>query len=104
MSRYVADRAGILAISKFPVIWLFAARNDPFLWLTGWSFAAYNRFHRWVARVATAEALVHAVSYSVNGGLTDTYVTEWAEQYWYMGVIVSRTYSPIVTFTWANCR
>lgn len=62
------------------MIWVFAARNDPFLWLTGWSFATYNRFHRWVARIATVQAVIHSIGYSVALYYTGSgaYAAEWS--------------------------
>ena len=35
------------------------------MWLTGWSFSTFNVFHRWVARVATIEAIVHSIGYTM---------------------------------------
>ncbi|UKZ69675.1 uncharacterized protein TrAtP1_010678 [Trichoderma atroviride] len=71
--RYVADRTGIISFANFPFIWLFGMRNNLALWLTGWDFGTYNNFHRWVARISTAEAIIHSVLYTVlifmNGGL-----------------------------------
>ena len=40
-------------------------RNNLLLWLTGWDFGTYNNFHRWVARVATLQAVVHSIGYTV---------------------------------------
>nr|POE47010.1 putative ferric reductase transmembrane component [Quercus suber] len=73
------------------MVWVFAARNDPFLWLTGWSFTTYNRFHRWIARIATAQAVAHSIGYSVSSYYTGNgdYALEWAEQYWYCGNIAT---------------
>ncbi|GES66786.1 FRE family ferric-chelate reductase [Aspergillus terreus] len=53
--RYVADRTGILSFANFPLIWLFAGRNNVFLWATGWSFATFNIFHRHIAWIATIQ-------------------------------------------------
>ena len=39
LTRFISDRAGILSIANVPILWLFATRNDPLLWVTGWSFA-----------------------------------------------------------------
>lgn len=61
---YVSDRTGILAVANLPILWLFAGRNDVFLWLTGWNFGTFNMFHRWVARVSTVEAIVHSIAYT----------------------------------------
>lgn len=65
MWRYVADRTGIISTANFILIWAFGIRNNTLMWLTGWDFATYNNFHRWVARVATVEAIVHSVAYTV---------------------------------------
>ena len=63
--RYVSDRTGIISFANFPLIWLFGMRNNLLLWLTGWDFGTYNNFHRWVARVATVQAIIHSVGYTV---------------------------------------
>lgn len=63
--RYVSDRTGIVSFANFPFIWLFGMRNNVAMWLTGWDFGTYNNFHRWCARVATLEAVVHSILYTV---------------------------------------
>jgi hypothetical protein len=63
--RYVADRTGIIATANLILVWLLAIRNNVLMWLTGWDFATYNNFHRWVARIATVEAIVHSVAYTI---------------------------------------
>lgn len=65
MWRYVADRTGIISTANLALIWAFGIRNNTLLWVTGWDFATYNNFHRWVARVATVQAVVHSVAYTV---------------------------------------
>lgn len=62
---YLTDRAGDLAVANMPIVWLFAGRNDVFLWLTGWDFGAFNMFHRYVARVLTVQVIIHSVGYTV---------------------------------------
>lgn len=63
--RYVADRTGILSFANLPLLWIFAGRNNIFLWATGWSFTTFNIFHRHVAVVATVQAVVHTLLYGV---------------------------------------
>lgn len=63
--RYVSDRTGIISFANFPVIWLFGMRNNLLMWLTGWDFGTYNNFHRWVARIATVQAVVHSIGYTI---------------------------------------
>lgn len=45
-------------------------RNNVLVWLTGWNFNTYNQFHRWVARIATVEAIIHSVGYTVMAFIT----------------------------------
>lgn len=94
LSRYIGLRAGIMAISQLPVVWIFATRNDPLLWVTGWSLATYNRFHRWVARQCMLLAVVHAICFSIytwksGMGLIDYYSSSWTMTYFYCGAMVS---------------
>lgn len=63
--RYVSDRTGVLSMSNLPLIWAFSVRNNLLIWATGWSFSTFNTFHRWVARIATIEAIVHSFGYTV---------------------------------------
>ncbi|EAW22133.1 ferric reductase family protein [Aspergillus fischeri NRRL 181] len=63
--RYVADRTGILSFANIPLLWLFAGRNNIFLWATGWSYSTFNIFHRHVAWIATLQAVVHTILYIV---------------------------------------
>lgn len=92
LSRYIGDRVGLLAIAQLPLAWIFATRNDPLLWITGWSYATYSRFHRWVARICMFDVIIHSVSYSIytwkaGEGL---YAASWLEEYFYCGAIVSQ--------------
>ncbi|PYI23140.1 putative plasma membrane ferric-chelate reductase [Aspergillus violaceofuscus CBS 115571] len=61
--RYAADRTGIMSFANIPLLWLFAGRNNIFIWATGWSFATFNLFHRHVAWIATTQAVAHTFLY-----------------------------------------
>ncbi|KAG9231306.1 ferric reductase like transmembrane component [Amylocarpus encephaloides] len=65
LCRYIADRTGVVSTANLALIWAFGIRNNTLMWLTGWDFATYNNFHRWVARVATVEAILHSVAYTI---------------------------------------
>ncbi|KIX92196.1 uncharacterized protein Z520_12077 [Fonsecaea multimorphosa CBS 102226] len=97
--RYISDRAGILCYAMLPWLWMFSGRNNIFLWLTGWSFATFNIFHRHIARCATVLAIVHSVGWSVLEGGFDYYSESWKEQYWYMGGMATVAMSLIVLFS-----
>ncbi|KAF4455958.1 hypothetical protein F53441_1825 [Fusarium austroafricanum] len=49
-------------------------RNNVVIWLTGWDFKTYSNFHRWVGRIATLQAVVHSIGYTIiilqRGGWT----------------------------------
>lgn len=63
--RYVADRTGILSFANLPLLWVFAGRNNVFIWATGWNFATFNLFHRHVAWIATLQAVAHTIAYLI---------------------------------------
>ncbi|KAI1923069.1 hypothetical protein LOZ52_001223 [Ophidiomyces ophidiicola] len=85
--RYLSDRTGIMAYANLVVLWLFGGRNNPFLWATGWSFGTFNLFHRAIARVATIQAIIHSVGYTVLTLNTNTYSVYWPSAWWYMGAV-----------------
>ncbi|OAT14257.1 FRE family ferric-chelate reductase [Blastomyces gilchristii SLH14081] len=98
--RYVSDRTGIMSYANLCLLWLFGSRNNPFLWATGWSFATFNLFHRAIARVATIQAIVHSIGYTVltlqaNG----SYFLYWPNPWWYMGVVGTVCMSLLLVFS-----
>ncbi|OAP60926.1 hypothetical protein AYL99_05928 [Fonsecaea erecta] len=104
--RYISDRTGILCYAMLPWLWMFSGRNNIFLWLTGWSFATFNIFHRHIARCATVLAIVHSVGWSVLEGTFGYFAESWTEQYWYMGGLATIAMSLIVLFSfmWFRVR
>jgi hypothetical protein len=65
LTRYVADRSGILAFSQIPLLIAFAGRNNILIWLTGWSYQTFNVWHKWVARMCFIYTFIHSVAYTV---------------------------------------
>ncbi|KAF2095576.1 ferric-chelate reductase [Rhizodiscina lignyota] len=97
--RYIADRTGIISYACLPWLWLFAGRNNIFLWLTGWSFATFNMFHRHIARWATICAIVHSINWSVLEGEFGYFGESWTENYWYMGGMATIAMSLLALFS-----
>ncbi|BEJ13004.1 hypothetical protein CspHIS471_0301780 [Cutaneotrichosporon sp. HIS471] len=85
--RYVADRTGVMSFYNLPLLFLLAGRNDVLLWLTGWSYASCTLWHRWVARVATLQAIVHSVAYTWLE--KDKLVERLAGDPWRTGVVAT---------------
>lgn len=92
----LADRFGVLALANFPLIFLFAGRNNVLLYLTNWSHTTFLILHRWVAYIATAEAIIHSVIYlwtAVSEGKHSIWVKVPA---WYTGVVATCALSLLV--------
>lgn len=79
--RYISDRTGIICYATLPWLWLFSGRNNIFLWLTGWSFATFNIFHRHVARLATLLAIVHSIGWTAIEGNCTNYLIIVADSF-----------------------
>ncbi|KAF2760469.1 hypothetical protein EJ05DRAFT_285911 [Pseudovirgaria hyperparasitica] len=100
--RYFADRTGYLSYANLSIFFAFGIRNNILIWLTGWEYPVFNRFHRWVARVSTLEAVLHSIGYTAFsftfGGYAD-YSASFKQEYWYTGVIATTAMSLVLVFS-----
>ncbi|KAF5637720.1 ferric-chelate reductase [Fusarium sp. NRRL 52700] len=90
--RHVSDRTGILSFANFPLIWLFGMRNNAVIWLTGWDFKTYNNFHRWVGRIATLQAVIHSIGYTIiilQRGGWKYFCQIWTFTFWWTGELAT---------------
>ncbi|EON67816.1 hypothetical protein W97_07071 [Coniosporium apollinis CBS 100218] len=55
-----ADRAGLMFVANLPILYLFAAKNQPIKLLTGYSYESLNIFHRRLGEVMCVLALLHS--------------------------------------------
>ncbi|ELR05479.1 hypothetical protein VC83_07147 [Pseudogymnoascus destructans] len=99
LQRYIADRTGTIAYANLPVLWMFSGRNNVFLWATGWSFSTFNIFHRHIARIATIQAIVHSVAYSILQANSGSLKKSWTKEYWFMGGMATVTMSLLLAFS-----
>lgn len=65
MCEYVGNRTGTLSLVNMSISILFAGRNNLLIALTGWSQTTFLTLHRWTARVATVQAVVHSIAYTL---------------------------------------
>lgn len=86
LSRYIGDRTGIISFAHFPIVFLFAGRNNFLLWCTGWSFDTFNTYHRWVSRMMILHAFIHSVAWSVYCTIDGSYKSMFTSHYWNYGV------------------
>lgn len=82
--RFVADRTGIMAFGKIPLIVLFAGRNNFLLWVTGWSYTTFLHFHKMLAYWMFLDAMIHGVAYTIIE--LGYYVQSLKETYFACGV------------------
>ncbi|TFB00153.1 Ferric reductase transmembrane component 3 [Trichoderma ghanense] len=105
--RYIADRAGVMAYSNLPLIWMFSGRNNIFIWLTGWQFSTFNLFHRHIARIATLQAIMHSIGYTAfyyTAGYGEELRTDFHQPWLYLGVAATISMSVIVFFSFSWFR
>lgn len=63
--RYIADRSGILSFAHFPLLVLFAGRNNLLISISGLSYSTFMIFHKWTARIMFLNAAIHSIAYSL---------------------------------------
>jgi hypothetical protein len=101
LTRYLADRSGILAFSQIPLLIAFAGRNNILIWLTGWSFTTFNVWHKWVARICLLHTFIHSVAYTVyafqEGGAAEL-AEYYMDTYLRWGAVVCHTYDVVNLF------
>lgn len=85
-----ANRCAILLISNLPIVWMFAGRNNIFIWATGWNFQTFNIFHRHIARVIILLAIGHSAVYTHSALRMGIYKSDFKEGWFAWGVAVSR--------------
>jgi predicted ferric reductase len=105
--RYVSDRTGIISLVNFPLVWLFGMRNDVLMWMTGWGFGTYNAFHRWVARVATVQAVVHSLGYTLmilESGGWSYFFKYWTKHYFWNGELATIAMCALLIFSLYGLR
>lgn len=54
-----ADRAGLVFVANLPLLYVFAAKNQPIKWLTGYSYEGLNIFHRRLGEMMCFCAFLH---------------------------------------------
>ena len=93
MAAYVANRTGVLSFANMALAILFSTRNNPLMYLSGWSQTTFLACHRWAARVAIVQAVVHSIVYTADYCYYqddgNAYSAEAAQPYFWWGIIAT---------------
>jgi hypothetical protein len=87
MCMLVSNRLGLLSFANLPLVFLYAGRNNILLWITNWSHSTFLLLHRWIAAIATLQAILHSLIYLYVYVKNGTHSSESKLPYWYWGVI-----------------
>lgn len=86
--HYLANRTGIIAFAHIPLLVLFACRNNPLIYLTGWPYNTFMIYHRWCARFMGIHAVIHSVAMYWTSFNEHVVVFKWREVHnWQAGNI-----------------
>ncbi|KAI5478182.1 hypothetical protein MNV49_005349 [Pseudohyphozyma bogoriensis] len=90
LTRFMADRSGLLAFALTPLSVVLASRNSPISYFTGATFATLQIYHRWIARTTVFHAVAHAFGYTVvvwSRGGSRKFLRMFNSKYWNWGCI-----------------
>ncbi|PVH86441.1 hypothetical protein DL98DRAFT_481154 [Cadophora sp. DSE1049] len=85
----VGNRAGSMAMGNVAVLFLFAARNNPLLYITDWSYGTYLLLHRWLGYWAIVQTIIHSFMLMAYYMAKDMYKAEFARNYWSWGIVAT---------------
>ncbi|KAK0121720.1 hypothetical protein ONS95_010006 [Cadophora gregata] len=85
----VGNRAGSMAMGNVAVLFLFAARNSPLLYITDWSYGTYLLLHRWLGYWAIIQTIIHSFMLMAYYMAKDMYKAEFARDYWTWGIVAT---------------
>lgn len=97
---YISNRTGVLSYANLGLAIVFSGRNNILVALTGWSQTTFLTIHRWVSRVATVQAIVHSIIYTLTyfwSGGAAAYYAEAAKAYYWWGIIATVALSIAIT-------
>lgn len=92
IAYYFSNRSGVLSFANIALSVLFAGRNNPLMYIGDFSQTSSLAFHRWTARIATVQAIVHSILFTFTYFWTGGYVaysTEAAKAYYWWGIMAT---------------
>ncbi|KAI8958760.1 ferric reductase like transmembrane component-domain-containing protein [Daldinia sp. FL1419] len=85
----LANQLGVLSFANFALLVLYSSRNNLLLWSTNWQHSAFILLHRWVARIAVLQAILHSLVFLYDWIQEDRLMTGQVLPYWWWGCIAT---------------
>lgn len=104
VARFVADRSGVLSFAHFPLIVLFAGRNNFLQLISGLPHSSFIFFHKWVGRMMFLDAVIHSAAYTKYTILYKTYERLHKRAYWKFGIAATLLSAGMVITSFAVFR
>lgn len=76
---YLGNRTGIISFTQLPLVIVFAARNNVFIKLTGWSYSTMQVYHRWIARIMMIHVVIHFICFTILAVRGHTLAFKWRD-------------------------
>jgi len=95
----LANRLGILSFANFALLVLYSSRNNLLLWLTNWQHSTFVLLHRWVARIAVLQAILHSLVFLRDWIVQNRLATDQVLPYWWWGCIGTIAASLLLPFS-----
>ncbi|ODQ77004.1 hypothetical protein BABINDRAFT_163903 [Babjeviella inositovora NRRL Y-12698] len=91
IGRLVADRSGVLALFTYPLLILFAGRNNFLIYITRWNFSRFNIYHRNLSRMFFVMSTVHGIAITISafGISPDKYAGRMKKPYVIWGTVAT---------------
>ncbi|ODV63476.1 ferric reductase family protein ASCRUDRAFT_83429 [Ascoidea rubescens DSM 1968] len=86
VTRFLADRAGILAFAHLPLLILLAGRNNLTILLTGLPYKSLIMYHKWTSRMMFLNSTFHGILYSLIEIKKGSYLKSFKTDYFFWGV------------------
>ncbi|RCK55869.1 Ferric/cupric reductase transmembrane component 1 [Candida viswanathii] len=87
LGHFIADRTGITVCYLIPLLILFGGRNNFMQWLTGWDFATFLMYHRWISRISVLLVIVHSIAFTVSDKASGRYNTRMKSNFMIWGTV-----------------
>ncbi|CAI4036654.1 hypothetical protein SMKI_15G5050 [Saccharomyces mikatae IFO 1815] len=104
VSRFVGDRSGVLSFAHFPLIVLFAGRNNFLEYISGLKYTSFIMFHKWLGRIMFLDAMIHGAAYTNYTVANNTWKRSKEATYWQFGVAALCLAGVMLFFSFAIFR